>query len=624
MNRLLKTAVALCLSLVMLVSVMSCAFAEMFPTAEYPVVVVNGIENNPLVANPDTYDQQVIFPPTDLEITTIVGKILTAAVASMASGEYNEILNYIVGSDLYNDLQYIQLNPDGTSKSANLGVNTYDHAISYYNYGEGTTARTAAGDLGVAMAKKFGGNNVYVFTYDWRINVFENAQKLSAFIKNVKNKSGADMVNLICEGYGANVVLAYLDVYSEGAAVNVNNCVFVNSAAMGTSLIGDLFTGSLFSSSLSVVDQTYPSAFIRYTNDVSDNPATWFAWWLTNYVLNRNWEIQSLCFDISVMMAHVKEPLYDRYLRTLLRNFTGLWALVPVEYYEDAVDFMYYEGEDADRAYNDTQLEKIAAYKDTQYAAAEVLSNIETAGVNVSIVSSWDLQLLPIGDNDYSEDEMFGLSAQSDGLIDTYFSSFGATTIPLNDVGAASRHKQVQFTDKDYMCSVYDHLDPTYKMGAICHYIDASTCALPDSTWFIRNMKYGSYDAESNVCDFLKYLLTGNSDQDIWSSVYYMQYMTYNRYVKPGYLIEPGNLLDPEYLLGDADLNGVVNAADARYILRISARLEDYPDPDSTKFLNCDVNKDGVITAADARITLRVSAGLSTFEEFLRTSDADA
>ena len=620
MNKTFRAFLACVLAIVMLASVGVSAFAESDALIDYPIVVVNGIECNPLVANPDTYDQQVIFPPTDFEITALVGELLTAAVASMSSGEYNEILNYVVGSDLYNDLQYIQLNPDGTSKSANLGVNTYDHPISYYNYNEGTPGATAAGDIGLALAAKFGGDNVYIFTYDWRINVFENALKLSEFIRNVKAMSGKSKVNLICEGYGASVVLAYLDKIAENVSGDVNNCVFVNSAAMGTSLVGDVFTGSLFTSTLSVVDQTYPSAFIRYTNDVSDNPATWFAWWLTNYILNRNWEIQHLCFDISVMMSHIKEPLYDRYLRTMLRNFTGLWALVPVEYYTDAVDFMFYDGDEVDRAYNDTQLEKINAYKETQQNAAGILTATEDAGVNVSVVSSWDLQLIPIGDNEYSDEEMFGLSAQSDGIIDTYYSSFGATTVPLNDVAAAAAHRQVLYPDKDYMCSVYDHLDPEYKMGAICHYIDASTCALPDSTWFIRNMKYGTYEADSNAADFLQYLLVGDHDQDVWSSVYYMQYMTYNRYVKPGYLMEPGNMLIPEYLLGDADMNGVVNATDARYILRISARLEDYPDAATIKFLNCDVNKDGVITAADARITLRVSAGLSEFKDFIPAS----
>lgn len=64
--------------------------------------------------------------------------------------------------------------------------------------------------------------------------------------------------------------------------------------------------------------------------------------------------------------------------------------------------------------------------------------------------------------------------------------------------------------------------------------------------------------------------------------------------------------------LGDMDDNGVIEAADARIILRASARLEKL-DADHAK--RADTNKDGRLTAADARLTLRVAARLDKFEE---------
>ena len=37
--------------------------------------------------------------------------------------------------------------------------------------------------------------------------------------------------------------------------------------------------------------------------------------------------------------------------------------------------------------------------------------------------------------------------------------------------------------------------------------------------------------------------------------------------------------------------------------------------------MNADVNGDGLITAADARIILRVSAGLASFDDYKNTTD---
>lgn len=61
---------------------------------------------------------------------------------------------------------------------------------------------------------------------------------------------------------------------------------------------------------------------------------------------------------------------------------------------------------------------------------------------------------------------------------------------------------------------------------------------------------------------------------------------------------------------GDANCDGKLTAADARYALRCAANLETV---DPAFLYAVDVNEDGKITAADARLILRVSAKLETF-----------
>lgn len=62
------------------------------------------------------------------------------------------------------------------------------------------------------------------------------------------------------------------------------------------------------------------------------------------------------------------------------------------------------------------------------------------------------------------------------------------------------------------------------------------------------------------------------------------------------------------FLPGDADGNGRVTAADARIVLRVSAKLD--PPLSGNNKLAADFDKDGIITAVDARAILRIAAGL--------------
>lgn len=63
-------------------------------------------------------------------------------------------------------------------------------------------------------------------------------------------------------------------------------------------------------------------------------------------------------------------------------------------------------------------------------------------------------------------------------------------------------------------------------------------------------------------------------------------------------------------LLGDADTNGDISAADARIALRLSVGLEN-SNPNIIKI--CDVDSNGKADAADARLILRASVGLENF-----------
>lgn len=628
-NSLVKRALSIVLSVVMLVSCAVSVLAASEKDLIYPVIIVGGIDANPLVSNPNTEDSAVVFPPTDVEISYYIGKLITLMNTAIATNDYDEILNYTY-SWVYPIMENISMNNDGTNRSNNVGVTKYTHSLSYYRTDEELVSKVA-GTLGKGMAEKIGYNNIYVFQYDWRLDPFENADNLAQFVTEVKKMSHMDKVSIVAEGYGANVAVTYLSTHSDTANKDVTRFVTVGSTFMGTSLIGDLFTGNIIvkDSSFSYPNnvgygqfQYLTSAFIRWTNDFSDNPITAFSTWLTNYILNGEWETQAYIINIMTMMGHTITKMYDKYLRDMLRNYLGLWSMVPLEYYDDAIEYMFMDQEEP----NAKLVKKIEDYKKLQANGSKILQDAQKAGIDVSVVSMWDLQLLPIG-NDYMSssagndeidpsvdmsNELYGLSAQSDGIVDTYYSSFGAYCTALNDAGRAALHKQITDTDHNHLSKTYDTLDPKHKTGAIAHYIDASTCALPENTYFIRNMKHGTFEEGSNSIDLITWLAC-TEDTDINAKYPYRQFMYYNRYLEPGVLVDDSINNDDRYLLGDVNLDGKVTPADARLALRIAARLETMPEKDSVQFKNADVNKDGEITPSDARIILRVAARLQNF-----------
>ena len=380
-----RKVISCILAVVMLFGISATAFAAEERYNGNPVIVINGIDNNPIYANPNTTGAAKVSPPSDLTMMAMTAEMYAGGIVALASGEYTEVMNFFVGSQVYEAMEKIQLNRDGTSKSENLGPKVYNHSLSYYYTAD--DFNTIAGNIGIGMGDRLGYDNVYVFTYDWRLDPIETSHKLDEFIQTVKANSRKEQVSIISEGFGSSIATAYLAECFENATADVDNFVTVNSAALGTSLIGDLFTGRLTQSIMPSKVRTTESAFIRYINDFSDNPATWFAGWLSLYILNKNWETYDFITSVNAMMGHVVDPLYDNYLRDMLKDFTGLWAMVPTDYYDEAMDFMFMSDESTEGDYNADLQERIQS-------RVRQLDSVEVIPAYREHYSTWIVYLL--------------------------------------------------------------------------------------------------------------------------------------------------------------------------------------------------------------------------------------
>ena len=549
------------------------------------------------------------------DINKIVNSVLDMAIELLGSADFSNLdLSTILTSidlkayfasmieDMKADIElldYLEMNADGTPLYPFTGAIVYNSPLEYYYNEDYLFAYSLAGDIGESIAEEVGYENTYVFTYDWRIDPAVNAENLNEYINFVKNETGADKVSVVSEGYGSVIATEYLAEYEDNAASDIKNFVTVSSEFLGTSLVGDLFKGNIAERNIFSITE-YTSAYVRYTNDLSDNPITAFIMWLLNYIMNTEWELQDYCLDIAAGLTSVYDLLSAMNVLEELSYMPGLWALVPVDDFDEAVDNMF------GNEYDESFFDMIADYKDNQEYADEILVGAKESGINISVVALWDLQILPIGQN---------IAVQSDGIVDTEYASFGATCVDLNDVARAMLAEQEIEDGHDHMSANYDMLTPWYSYGGACYYIDASTCALPENTWFIKNMKHGTFDITSNSVSFIVWLVTADAERTVWQDVAYKQFMTYNRYIQPGILMSDkvvapdSESIAGKYLMGDVNLDGIITAVDAQLAARI-VEGTDRVEVGSVQFMNADTDADGVISDADAQYILDMSTGI--------------
>lgn len=659
MKKILRRSLCCLLSLVMVFGTTIPVFAKAKDSGKTPVVVVNDIDYNPIRNTDDgsvvfdfrDYKVDLLFTSgfsseiTDLfsaeiiesitsgdmetldivmllvdylgfggDINNIINKLLELVMDIMGSIDADNIdIEAIISSidfkkyaeDIKNsiakeieDAKMLKMNSDGTPAYSNIGAVVYSESLEYYADEDFEFADSISGPIGEIIAEEVGYDNTYVFTYDWRIDPAVNAELLASFIDNVKESTGAENVSVISEGYGSVIATEYIAEYPNESAENIQNFVTVSSEFLGTSLVGDFFKGNVANGEFTTLN-TYTSAYLRYMNDLSDNPITAFAMWLVNYILNNEWELQGFCKEVGNVISDANFILSVTGITEQLSYMPGLWALVPVDDYDDAYNNLFDENTD------EILTDKIDSFKSNQESYENILLDAKDNGINVSVVASWDLQIVPIGNNN---------SIQSDGIVDTAYSSFGATCIDLNDVAYAMKAEQMIDDGHDHMSANYDMLTPWYAYGGICAYIDASSCALPENTWFIKSMKHGSFNYESNSAEFLIWLITADSEKTVWENTAYKQFMNYNRFINPGILnsdgvVAPDDNSPGRYLLGDVNLDGFITAIDAHIAYKMALGLEDI-DVDSIQFKNADIDGNGEITADDAQRILCISSGI--------------
>ncbi|NLP48931.1 MAG: alpha/beta hydrolase [Clostridiales bacterium] len=358
-----------------------------------------------------------------------------------------------------------------------LGQNRYPLSVANY-YDELVTNGGNGAEEGIVKgaAERFGAQNVYYFTYDWRENPFKISDELAQTIDRALADHECDKVNLICASMGGLEAVAYFDKHGYE---KIDKCVFLSAAFYGLYMVSDLFCGR--------VDIEADNLYNFIAGMAADNrPLEIF---LKGLKIAGAFKLVEFFAD--KILEKYKGKLFDELLTDTLATMPVWWALILPEDYEEALGFLFEGREDeyAGIIEISKQLQTMMQNRDA------ILKEAEDAGVSFSVISAYNRPALPL----YAR-----AGANSDGGLETALISGGATVAEYGkrlDGGFAGAY-----------------LSPD---GVI----DASTCIFPDSTWFIKNGQHVGCGYQSQQAEFLFDLIAyeGKAMVNTWPE--YPQYL---------------------------------------------------------------------------------------------------
>ena len=322
----------------------------------------------------------------------------------------------------------------------------------------------------------------YYFAYDFRIDPLLTAQDLKAYVEHVKELTGHQKVSFKASSLGGIIVMAYLDKYGHD---DLDAIIFQNCPLLGVAMAGDLFTKKL---------ELNSDALVSY--GVQALPQIEGGIWLEPLIrlLDFVGLFETLIGFGNTLVDDIKDDLYDEMLIPIFGKMPCLWALIPHESYEEAKELFL------DESASQIFIDRIDYYHyHIQGRTQELLDQALQDDVRIMILAGYNLQREPFVESYMNN---------SDGVDDTVYNAPGAICA---DIG--------QTLGEGYVQAVQDGHNHLSADGVI----DASTCYLPENTWFIRDMLHST--AHAGHKDFYAWFLSDPQAPDVHSNPDYPQFM---------------------------------------------------------------------------------------------------
>lgn len=463
-------------------SFIPCYAADKCGCGEAPIIYVAALGSAQIVRDRGTENETVLFRPDTKQAVKIFAPIVPAAAKLLATKNYNAFGDVLISciNSLLGDLA---LDGNGESKP---NVTTEEQHPETSDHGIDTN---------------------YYFGYDFRLDPVENARKLHNYISEVKRITRHDTVRFRSSSMGGVVTAAYIKLYGTD---DIETIIFQCCPLLGTAVAGELFNGKV---------EINKNALLNYGKQALPSLESDLAGGLL-YILIDILEIAGVWDDLlkiaDKLIINLKDRVFAESLIPIFGTLPGIWSFVPDDYYESAKEFMK-----LDQSSQSELINKIDFYHyEVQSRLEDLLHSAQNSGTKIYILAGYNMQRTPL---------VTAHRATSDGTVDTCFASCGATCAPIGET-LPPNYKQARFIEKTY-------ISPDCK-------IDASTCILPESTWFVKDMLHCKiHDAHR---EFYKILFSSKTQLTVFDIEKYPQFMqndTVNQAFRP-VTAERGEIID--------------------------------------------------------------------------------
>lgn len=468
----MKKAVSLILVFTLLFSFSATALAESknCNCGYTPVVYVPGF-GEPIYYEPGAEDNYTVFPPEGDAITDAVSDLITAVLFGLLTGNFDIFGKYAVKA-ANTMLGKAACDKDG-NPLYNTGVEPDELTVDTHKEK-------------VFYSEKPSDNNYFMYLYDWRLDPIDNAKGLKKYIEEVKEFTGHKKIILSAHSQGNTVVTSYLHLYG---SKGIEKLLLLSPAYQGLSLVGSLFTQDVNVQGKGDILADYLNGIMGY-DDIKSQLIT-----AVIKEINEIGTVDGILYYLQQVLDDQLDRVFAESLTDIIGTLPGIWAFVPDEYYEAAKETVFKGNTDYKKL-----IERIDYYHyNVQVKTDSILKSAKADGTAVIITSGYNISSIPVTG---------GGEGHSDFLIDTKYMSLGATCAPFGKT-FGENYKQVKNCGHNHVSA--DRM------------IDASTCAFPEYTWFIKNNGHSTF--EPGYCDFLEWAIRFNGQPTVRSNPEYPQFM---------------------------------------------------------------------------------------------------
>lgn len=396
-----------------------------------PVIYVAALGSGSIYLDAGTENEKKLFRPETDALLSDFSPLIPAAAELILNKDYNAFGDVLINCV---NSTFGMLALDGNGDSS-----------------ERVTSPTAHPDPKTPHGVKYS----YYFGYDFRLDPVENAHKLHTFIEEVKELTGHDTVRFRASSMGGVVTTSYIKLYGTD---DIEAIIFQCCPLQGTAVAGELYNGKV---------EINKDALLNYATcalpDLENDALAGVLYTLIE-MLDAGGVWLGLVDIADVLIENLKDRVFDESLIPIFGTMPGIWSFVPDEYYESAKDFMKLDSET-----HAGLLKKIDFYHyDVQKETETLLKKAQENGTKIYIVAGYNMQRTPL---------VTAHKNNSDGTVDTQYATVGATCAYIGET-LPDGYTQTRFPETKYISP--DRV------------IDASTCALPECTWFIKDMLHSS------------------------------------------------------------------------------------------------------------------------------------